>query len=185
MFAARSGGGYGMVKTSNAAKPLSSIYLIPLWLSPVNRPPRSRRGRKAGTRATPPPPNRGGMRPWIAALWDTPLSRPHGAALVLIYPCGKAWNRPPFPSPWMIRIGPRRQGFASPLRALDGEDRSEGRRCSRGGRGGGRGARRGESRMIKDIIIHIPGRRESEPGLGSAGVGSAVERLHELSLQTG
>ena len=27
-----------MVKTRNAAKPLSSISLIPLWLSPVNRP---------------------------------------------------------------------------------------------------------------------------------------------------
>ena len=27
-----------MSKTRNAAKPLSSISLIPLWLSPVNRP---------------------------------------------------------------------------------------------------------------------------------------------------
>ena len=27
-----------MVKTRNAAKPLSFIFLIPLWLSPVNRP---------------------------------------------------------------------------------------------------------------------------------------------------
>ena len=27
-----------MAQTSNAAKPLSSICLIPLWLSPVNRP---------------------------------------------------------------------------------------------------------------------------------------------------
>ena len=27
-----------MVKTRNAAKPLSFISLIPLWLSPVNRP---------------------------------------------------------------------------------------------------------------------------------------------------
>ena len=27
-----------MAKTSNAAKPLSSICFIPLWLSPVNRP---------------------------------------------------------------------------------------------------------------------------------------------------
>ena len=27
-----------MAKTSNAAKPLSSICLIPLWLSPLNRP---------------------------------------------------------------------------------------------------------------------------------------------------
>ena len=24
-------------------------------------------------------------------------TRPHGVAHVLIYPCGKAWNRPPFP----------------------------------------------------------------------------------------
>ena len=35
------------------------------------------------------------MRPWIAALWNMPLSRPHGVALVLIYPCGKAQNSPP------------------------------------------------------------------------------------------
>ena len=27
-----------MAKTRNAAKPLSSISVIPLWLSPVNRP---------------------------------------------------------------------------------------------------------------------------------------------------
>ena len=48
------GGGYGMIRTRNAAKPLSFISLIPLWLSTLNRPPRFRRGRKAGTRATPP-----------------------------------------------------------------------------------------------------------------------------------
>ena len=47
-------GGYGTIRTRNAAKPLSSISLIPLWLSPVNRPSRFRRERKAGTRATPP-----------------------------------------------------------------------------------------------------------------------------------
>ena len=61
VFAARSEGGvYGMIRTTNAAKPRSSISLIPLWLSPLNRPPRFRRGRKAGTRATPPK-SRGGM----------------------------------------------------------------------------------------------------------------------------
>ena len=27
-----------MAKSRNAAEPLSSIYLIPLWLAPVNRP---------------------------------------------------------------------------------------------------------------------------------------------------
>ena len=47
-------GGYGTIRTRNAAKPLSSISLIPLWLSPLNRPARFGRGRKAGTRATPP-----------------------------------------------------------------------------------------------------------------------------------
>ena len=54
VFAARSEGGYGMIRTTNAAKPRPSISLIPLWLSHLNRPPRFRRGRKAGTRATPP-----------------------------------------------------------------------------------------------------------------------------------
>ena len=32
----------------------SSIYLLPLWLSTLKRPLRFGRGRKAGTRATPP-----------------------------------------------------------------------------------------------------------------------------------
>ena len=60
MFAARSEGGYGMVKTSNAAKPLSSICLIPLWLSPVNRPG-SLRTREVEKDESAPPPNRGVM----------------------------------------------------------------------------------------------------------------------------
>ena len=77
----------------DAPQPPSPIYLIPLWLSPVNRPARVERGKKAGTRA--PPPNRGVMWPWIAALCSTLLSGPMGVALVLIYPCGKAWNSPP------------------------------------------------------------------------------------------
>ena len=65
--------------------------------------------------------------------------------------------------PDCAQIGPRRQGYASPLRALD--------RCgsiwrdalfTREKWGSGRGARRGESRMIKDIIIHC-GEAEREP----------------------
>ena len=42
-------GGWGMIRTSNAAKPLSSICLIPLWLAVLKRPSSFGRGRKAGT----------------------------------------------------------------------------------------------------------------------------------------
>ena len=31
-----------------------------------------------------------------------PLLRPHGVALVLIYPCGKAQKQPPFPSRFIV-----------------------------------------------------------------------------------
>ena len=37
MFVTDSGGGCHIVKTSNAAQPLSSIFLIQLWLSTMNR----------------------------------------------------------------------------------------------------------------------------------------------------
>ena len=51
----------------------------------------------------------------IAVLSNIPLSRPHGVALVLIYPCGKAWNRPPFPSRFIVsdRSSPSRVRFAA------------------------------------------------------------------------
>ena len=76
-------------------KPHSSICLIPLWLSPVNRPARFRCGRKAGTRATPPQKKSGGHVTLDSATeWHGSI-RPHGVALVLIYPCGKARNSPP------------------------------------------------------------------------------------------
>ena len=49
------GGGVGMIRSNEMRQSrYSSISLIPLWLSPLNRPTRFRRGRKAGTRATPP-----------------------------------------------------------------------------------------------------------------------------------
>ena len=47
--AAGSEGGYGMIQTRKAAKPLSSISLILLWLATFKRPARYERGRKAGT----------------------------------------------------------------------------------------------------------------------------------------
>ena len=49
-----------MVKTSNAAKPLSSICLIPLWLSPVNRPA-TLTTRESEKDESDPPKNRGVM----------------------------------------------------------------------------------------------------------------------------
>ena len=53
-------GGYGMVKIRNAAKPLSSISLIPLWLSPLNRPD-TLTTRESEKDESDPPPNRGVM----------------------------------------------------------------------------------------------------------------------------
>ena len=88
------GGGWGMAKSRNAAKPLSSICLILLGLSPVIRPDTltTRESEKDGSD---PPPNRGVMRPKVEARWGVPLFRPHGVAPVLIYPCGKAQKQPP------------------------------------------------------------------------------------------
>ena len=49
-----------MIKSRNAAKPLSSICLIPLWLSPVNRPD-TLTTRETEKDESDPPPNRGVM----------------------------------------------------------------------------------------------------------------------------
>ena len=49
-----------MAKTSNAAKPLSSICLIPLWLSPLNRPD-TLTTRETEKDESDPPQNRGVM----------------------------------------------------------------------------------------------------------------------------
>ena len=49
-----------MVQTRNAAKPLSFISLIPLWLSPVNRPA-TLPTRESEKDESDPPQNRGVM----------------------------------------------------------------------------------------------------------------------------
>ena len=93
VFATRSEGGVWQnfrLKVWRSRFP--SISLIPLWLSHVNRPARFRRGRKAGTRATPPK-SGGACDPDSGTEWHTAI-RPHGVALVLIYPCGKAQKQP-------------------------------------------------------------------------------------------
>ena len=48
------GGGWNTIFGLGLPQPHSSICLIPLWLSPVNRPAMSHEKKKVGTRATPP-----------------------------------------------------------------------------------------------------------------------------------
>ena len=65
VFATRSEGGvWTRIPAQDVAKPLSAMCLIPLWLSACESA-RNRfgRGKKAGTRATPPPKHGGGMWP--------------------------------------------------------------------------------------------------------------------------
>ena len=135
-------GGCGMGKSSNAAKPLSSIYLNRLWLAVLKRPSRCGRGRKAGD-VSDPPQNRGVMRPRVAVSCGIPLLGPMGSLTSSFIPAGRLVKTPLSHRASSCRIGPRRQGFASPLRALDGCGPIRKTRCSRGERGGaGRGVRR-------------------------------------------
>ena len=83
-----------MLKSRNAAEPLSFISLIPLWLSPLNRP-NTLTTREIEKDESDPPKTGGDLRPFVETCCDMSLLRPHGVALVLIYPCGKAWT-PPF-----------------------------------------------------------------------------------------
>ena len=61
VFATRSEGGVvTLIPTQGVAKPLSSMCLIPLWLSALNRPG-SLRTREKGGDESDPPQKRGGM----------------------------------------------------------------------------------------------------------------------------
>ena len=73
------------------------------------------RKEKSCAERAPPQKNRGVMRPRIEVRCGIPLSGPMGVALVLIYPCGKAWNSPPFPSRFIVsdRFSPSRVRFAA------------------------------------------------------------------------
>ena len=46
-------GGCDRIRTSGVTKPYSSIYFIPLWLSPLNRTSRADPEKAGRTRATP------------------------------------------------------------------------------------------------------------------------------------
>ena len=154
VFAPGLGGGGAQFRLKVAQR------LIPLWLSPVNRPARFRRGRKAGTRA--PPPKPGGHVTLDSGTEGRASIRSHAGSLSSSFiPAGRLRTAPrsgaekpasPIPSTAaplsprasLCRIGPCRQGFASPLRALDGSGPIRKTRCLRGERGGaGQGARRG------------------------------------------
>ena len=100
---------------------------------------------KGGGRERPPPKAGGHVTP-IAVLSGIPLSGPMGSLSSSFIPAGRlrieAESRcllvetPPLsPRASSCRIGPRRQGFASPLRALDGSGPIREMRCSRGKRG--------------------------------------------------
>ena len=89
----------------------------------------------AGTRATPPYVG-GHAVPKSGTLGHTSF-RPHDGSLSSSFiPAGRLGTAPLSPRALLCRIGPRRQGFASPLRALDGSGTILKTRCLRGERGG-------------------------------------------------
>ena len=70
---------------------------------------------KGGGRERPPPKTGGSCGPAQMAFGTCLCTGPHGVAHVLIYPCGKAQNRPPFPSRFIVsdRSSPSRVRFAA------------------------------------------------------------------------
>ena len=145
-----------MAKSSNAAEPLSSICLSLLWLSTMNRRTRFGRG-KGENDGSDPPQNRGVMRPKVDARCDMPLlsapwgrSRPHLSLR-------EGSETAPFPlALYCVGSVLAVKGSLRRFAPWTAAGRSERRAVYEGkGGGSGRGARRGESRMIKDIIIHV------------------------------
>ena len=80
---------------------------------------RSKGRMMARTRAT--PPKQGGhAAPDSWHLWHAAIRVPMGSLSSSFIPAGRLRKTPLSPRASSCRIGPRRQGFASPLRALDG-----------------------------------------------------------------
>ena len=118
------------------------------------------RTREKGGDESDPPQKRGGMRTRIAALCSTLLSGPMGSLSSSFIPAGRLGKTPLSPCASSCRIGPRRQGFASPLRALDGSGPIRKTRCLRGERGGsGRGVRG----PVASPLVHDKGYYHSYP----------------------
>ena len=97
---------------------------LPLWT------------REKGGDVSDPPKNRGVMRPFVAVACGIPLLGPMGSLTSSFIPAGRLGTDPLSPRASSWRIGPRRQGYASPLRALDGSGPIRKTRCLRGERGG-------------------------------------------------
>ena len=70
-------GGWDTIRARDGTLLYSPIYLIPVDLSPGNRPSGAER-QKFGRDDSDPPKKGGGMRSRVAALWDRPLHRPQG-----------------------------------------------------------------------------------------------------------
>ena len=135
--------------------------LIPLWLSPVNRPAMSHEKKKSCAESAPPPKPGGHADTDSATVWHTSI-RPHDGSLSASFiPAGRLGNSPPegapkapllqsllqsppFPSRFIVsdRSSPSRVRFAA-SRPGTAPGRSE-RRAAYEGKGGGagRGVRR-------------------------------------------
>ena len=117
-------------------QPHSSICLIPLWLAALKRPS-CVPGPHVGLGRERPPPKQGGHAvPHRWHLEHASVPAPMGSLTSSFIPAGRLGKTPLSPRASSCRIGPRRQGFASPLRALDGSGPIRKTRCLRGERGG-------------------------------------------------
>ena len=136
----------------------SSSYLISLWLANLQAPS-CVPGPHVGLGRERPPPKVGGHAvPKSDALVQRAF-RPHDGSLSSSFiPAGRLGTAPLSPRASSCRIGPRRQGFAAPLRALDGSGPIRKTRCLRGERGG-----RAVGREARGIPRVQPGARSGFP----------------------
>ena len=110
------------------------------------------KGRMMAGDVSDPPPKQGGHAAFRSGRVLPTSTRPHDGSLTSSFiPAGRLVKTPLSPRASSCRIGPRRQGFASPLRALDGSGPIRKTRCLRGERGG---ARSGE---LRGALVHDKG----------------------------
>ena len=97
-----------------------------------------------------------------------PLLGPMGSLTASFIPAGRLRKPPLSPRALSCRIGPRRQGSASPLRALDGSGPIRKTRCLRVGKGGCRSA--------SDFVSHLIAFDSIAPQTGEFGPFGRAER---------
>ena len=101
-------GGWNTIFGLGLPQPHSSICLIPLWLSPVNRPAMSHEKKKAGTRATPPQKKPGGHAdPDSWHLEHASIPVPMGSLSSSFIPAGRLGTAP--------RRGRQKPRFSNPF----------------------------------------------------------------------